>query len=205
MPRDSRIVSGPNFSGRVLVARPGLPGPGAERLVILVCSHSVEGTMGLVLNRPERHLGFRDIFEQLNILKPGDGIDLPENFRTARIGDGGSTKKLTGYVVHSDDFTVKDDSEVIGDGMVLSMSCDILRAMARGKGPRRASLAFGHTRWDSGQLERELAASRWFVCPADERLVYGVDFEGKYEAALLGIGLGSDVNRANVVDYHGSA
>lgn len=202
---DSRLVSGPDFSGRILVARPGMVGGGQERAVILVCSHTVEGTMGIVLNRPERTLGFRDIFEQLHIMKPGDGIDLPERFRTARIGDGGSLEKQTGYVLHSGDYVQRDDTIPICEGLGLSMSREVLRAMAQGRGPKRATLAFGHTHWESGQLERELVASRWFVCPPDDSLLYGVDFENKYEAALMGLGLGSGVSRASVVDYHGTA
>ena len=41
-----------NLTGKVLIAMPGMGDPRFERSVVLICAHTPEGAMGLVLNRP---------------------------------------------------------------------------------------------------------------------------------------------------------
>ena len=57
----------------------------------------------------------------------------------------------------------------IDDGVSLTATVDILKAIAGGKGPDRAILALGYAGWRAGQLESEIAANGWLHCPADRR------------------------------------
>ena len=66
---------------------------------------------------------------------------------------------------------------------------DILRDMSAGKGPRQAVLALGYAGWAPGQLEQELQANGWLICPSDPELVFGPDDEGKWRRAMLKIGV----------------
>ena len=41
-----------DLSGKLLVAMPAMADPRFEHSVILVCAHSAEGAMGLIINKP---------------------------------------------------------------------------------------------------------------------------------------------------------
>jgi putative transcriptional regulator len=56
--------------------------------------------------------------------------------------------------------------------------------MARGKGPRKALVAFGYAGWGRGQLEGELARKDWLVAPADAALVFDVPRERVWDEAM---------------------
>ena len=66
----------------------------------------------------------------------------------------------------------------------LDKAGDILRAMAQGEGPQRAVLALGYAGWAPGQLESEIQRNGWLTCQADEDLLFGLDFDERYLAAL---------------------
>src|SRR3972149_6496891 len=54
------------LTNHFLIAMPGLVDPNFARTVTLICEHSTEGAMGVVINRMT-DLKLRDIFGQLNI------------------------------------------------------------------------------------------------------------------------------------------
>jgi putative transcriptional regulator len=45
-------------------------------------------------------------------------------------------------------------------------------------------LALGYAGWAPGQLENEIQHNGWLTCQADEELVFGLDFDARYAAAL---------------------
>jgi putative transcriptional regulator len=50
-------------------------------------------------------------------------------------------------------------------------------------------LALGYAGWASGQLEKEILANGWLTCPADEDLIFDLDFGRKYDRALAILGV----------------
>ena len=64
--------------------------------------------------------------------------------------------------------------------------------MASGTGPRRSMLALGYAGWAPGQLDAEIQANGWLNVTADDDLIFGADFDSKWESALgkLGIDVG---------------
>jgi len=77
----------------------------------------------------------------------------------------------------------------IDEGICLTATLDILKAIARGSGPRSAILALGYAGWAPGQLENEIQHNGWLHCPADADLIFGPDTGGKYQMALKKIGI----------------
>jgi putative transcriptional regulator len=65
----------------------------------------------------------------------------------------------------------------------------VLRAIAKGEGPRRSLLALGYSGWGPGQLENEIQRNGWLHCEADEELIFTIANEQKYQAALEKIGI----------------
>lgn len=177
---DSKVASG-FLGGQLLIAMPGIGDPRFEHSVILMCSHSPGGAMGIVLNRPARDLSAEDLFRQIGI-KPGPEARLPQ------ILMGGPVERGRGFVLHSTDYALADTLRVTEE-IALTASLDILRDLARGNGPERAFLALGYAGWGPGQLEGEIRANGWLTCPADAELVLGADPEPKWAAALGRLGI----------------
>lgn len=102
---------------------------------------------------------------------------------------GGPVEMGRGFVIHSGDFMLEGATKPLGDGLCLTATVEILRAMARGAGPREAVLALGYAGWAPGQLENEIAQNGWLDCPVDPQLIFGADDKGKWVAALRRIGV----------------
>ena len=75
------------------------------------------------------------------------------------------------------------------DGVCLTATIDILKAIAAGNGPDRAILALGYAGWSPGQLESEIQANGWLNCPADPDLIFDKNLEAKYAKALAKLGI----------------
>ena len=69
---------------------------------------------------------------------------------------GGPVETGRGFVLHSSDYYVANSTLPIDDGVSLTATIDILKAIAGGKGPDRAILALGYAGWRAGQLESEI-------------------------------------------------
>jgi putative transcriptional regulator len=94
-----------------------------------------------------------------------------------------------GFVLHSADFFIENSTLSIDEGICLTATLDILKAIARGTGPQSAILALGYAGWAPGQLEQEIQQNGWLHCAADRELIFGGDTGGKYEKALRKIGI----------------
>jgi putative transcriptional regulator len=102
---------------------------------------------------------------------------------------GGPVETGRGFVLHSSDYFANDSTLPIEDGVCLTATIDILKAIAAGHGPNRSILALGYAGWSPGQLESEIQANGWLNCPADPDLIFDPDLDAKYTRALAKIGI----------------
>ena len=177
------------LDGQMLVAMPSMQDERFRRSVIYMCAHSDEGAMGIVINRPAVDLSFSDLLVQLGIIQDGEAIRLPQAAERMNVLVGGPVERSRGFVLHSPDFFLDESTLPIDDGVCLTATVDILRAIARGKGPESAVLALGYAGWSPGQLEREIQANGWLNCPADPALIFGTGLDAKYDLAMRKIGI----------------
>jgi putative transcriptional regulator len=177
------------LDGQLLVAMPGMPDSRFARSVIYVCAHSPEGAMGIVVNQPAANVDFPDLLIQLDIIPSGRPIKLPEKAEQMKVIRGGPVETGRGFVLHSADFYIDNSTLPIDEGICLTATVDILRAIARGDGPRDAVLALGYAGWSAGQLETEMQDNGWLNCPMDHDILFDGSFETKYERALRKIGI----------------
>lgn len=177
------------LDGQVLVAMPSMTDDRFARTVIYVCAHSSEGAMGIVVNKPAPHISFPDLLVQLDVISEGEEIRLPEKAGAIPVMRGGPVESGRGFVLHSADFKIEDSTLSIDDGICLTATLDILKAIAKGAGPKSAILALGYAGWAPGQLETEIQANGWLNCPADRELVFDEVVDTKYERALAKIGI----------------
>ena len=177
------------LDGQILIAMPVMDDPRFERSVIYLCAHSPEGAMGIIVNRPAGSIDFPGLLVQLDIIKKAEQIKLPENAESMKVLRGGPVETGRGFVLHSSDFFIEDATLQIDDGICLTATVDILKAIARGSGPKHAILALGYAGWAAGQLESEIQHNGWLHCDADPDLIFGADADEKYLRALRKIGI----------------
>jgi putative transcriptional regulator len=177
------------LDGQMLIAMPSMRDERFTRSVIYVCAHSSEGAMGIVVNQPAANINFPDLLVQLEVIPASDLIQLPRRAGSVKVLRGGPVETGRGFVLHSADFFIENSTLPIDDGICLTATLDILKAIARGDGPASALLALGYAGWAPGQLETEIQENGWLHCAADSELIFGTDTEAKYEKALKKIGI----------------
>ena len=169
------------MSGQLLVAMPNMPDPRFERSVIYLCAHTADGAMGLVVNKLIDSLSFPDLLGQLGI----ESSDVDDQIR---VHFGGPVEAARGFVLHSTDY-VHDATMMVDDHFALTATVDVLKAMARGQGPRQSLLALGYAGWAAGQLDSEIQTNGWLTVPADEHLVFLSEIESRWEDSVKRIGI----------------
>lgn len=171
------------LGGTFLIAMPGMTDPRFERAVILICAHSEEGAMGLIVNKTIPDLSFGSLLDQLGIQRGTRGRDIRVHF-------GGPMDRGRGFVLHSPDYNARGDGTLdIAGRFGMTATQDVLAALARGKGPETALLALGYSGWAPGQLEAEIARNDWLTAEAAPDLVFSPDDPGKWAGALRRMGI----------------
>ncbi|MEQ1671658.1 MAG: YqgE/AlgH family protein [Hyphomicrobium sp.] len=186
------------LEGQLLVAMPSMSDRRFARSVIYICAHSDEGAMGLIVNQRASNISAPDLLERLGISPRGEDDAVSNDLLELSIQVGGPVESGRGFVLHSADYFAADSTLSIEQGVCLTATIDILKAIAQGNGPNRAILALGYSGWSPGQLENEIQANGWLNCPADPDLIFDDDLESKYARAMakLGIDLSHLVNDA---------
>jgi len=176
-----------------LIAMPAMEDPNFNATVTYLCKHDAAGALGVVINRPSETL-FGELLSQLNI-EPLDGA------QAARpVLQGGPVERERGFVLHRSTRPFDVTFETIGD-IKVTISSDILTAVARGEVAEPYVVALGYAGWGRGQLEAELLANAWLTVQADPALVFETAFEQRWTAAVGLLG----VDAHQIMSYAGHA
>ena len=151
----------------MLIAMPAMLDDRFARSLIYICAHSSEGAMGIVVNHPAPNINFSDLLVKLDVIPAADAIRLPTRAEVIKVMRGGPVETERGFVLHSADFFIENSTLPIDEGICLTATLDILKAIARGTGPVSAILALGYAGWAPGQLESEIQGNGWLHCPPD--------------------------------------
>src|SRR5436305_12819557 len=143
--------------------------------------------MGIIGSQPASNIKFPELLVQLEVIPSGERIELPNH--DVKVLKGGPVETSRGFVLHSSDFFIENSTLPIDEGVCLTATLDILKAIARGEGPSNAVLALGYAGWAPGQLENEIHQNGWLHCSADPDLIFGQDAEAKYTRAMQKIGI----------------
>jgi putative transcriptional regulator len=173
-----------SLAGQLLVAMPQMGDPRFARSVVYLCTHSGEdGAMGLVINKALGSLTLAELFAQLEIE--------PVDFAKKRpVYFGGPVEPGRGFVLHTAEYREEGTLPVAGN-IAITATLDIMRAIAKGQGPRQSLFALGYAGWAPGQLDAEIQANGWLCVAADEGIVFDPDHDTKWQRALgkLGVSL----------------
>jgi putative transcriptional regulator len=171
-----------DLCGKLLVAMPGMGDPRFEKSVVLVCAHSDEGAMGLIINKPLNDLTLSGLLEHLGIPEAPEG-------RKIRVHFGGPVERGRGFVLHSRDYAGGAATMEVTADYGMTATLDVLEALAQGAGPEQALLALGYSGWGPGQLEAEIARNDWLTAEAPADLIFAENDGGKWLAVLRGMGI----------------
>ena len=172
------------LDGQLLIAMPGMGDTRFGHSVIYMCAHSEQGAMGIIINKTAPMMRFGDLISQLDLAPGDEAMEPPPELMEMPVLFGGPVEQGRGFVLHTTDYFTADSSLPVAENIALTATIDILRAMAKGEGPQRAVLALGYAGWAPGQLENEIQHNGWLTCAADEELLFDLDYEKRYAAAL---------------------
>ncbi|WP_339108864.1 YqgE/AlgH family protein [Thioclava sp. GXIMD4216] len=173
-----------DLSGKILIAMPGMGDQRFEHSVIMICAHSEEGAMGLIVNKPLPKPDLPDLLEQLGITMTAtdESGDRPILF-------GGPVETGRGFVLHSTEWDGGGPMMEVSDELAMTATRDILEDIAAGNGPDRAVLALGYAGWGPGQLEQEILDNGWLIADGDADLALSGDYANKWVRALNTMGI----------------
>lgn len=154
--------------------------------VILLVGHGEEGAMGLVVNQELANLRFADVLDELDLGDPDAVIRLPDSIRQRTVMRGGPVEKGRGFVLHSSDYR-SGNTYPVTEGVSLTATLDVLKAMAFGPAPRASLFVLGCCGWSPGQLEGEISDNGWLTVPFSHELVFETPVEDRYDAALASL------------------
>jgi putative transcriptional regulator len=105
---------------------------------------------------------------------------------------GGPVGPERGFVLH-DPGTAFENSLAVSDDIQLTLSRDVIDAMASGSGPHKSLVALGYAGWEPGQLESEMLANSWLNVPASPGIVFDMPFNERWMSAARTLGI--DISR----------
>lgn len=170
-----------SLKGQFLIAMPGLGDPNFYQSVICLSEHNPKGAMGILITRVHPEINAKMIFDELQISTTADAENIPVHI-------GGPVHMNEIFVLHGAPFTWEGGMRVTGE-LALSNSRDILEAIAAGRGPQTFIIALGCAGWGPGQLESEIRSNTWITCPYAQAIVFQMEVERRWEAAMQGIGI----------------
>ena len=183
-----------SLAGKFLIALPALADSELfAHSVVYICSHSQNGAMGLIINKRLNEFTFSDLMFQLPVKNY-------ERLNEVLLYNGGPLEKVRGMVLHSDDY-IKDGTVVVGGGIAVSSTAEIISDIAFDRGPQNQLVALGYSFWQPRQLEAEIYENYWLVANSNSEILFNTDDEEKWQRALDE----TNINLANFVSVTGRA
>jgi len=173
--------SGDCLRDHFLLAMPCLTEGIFSQSITYICEHGESGAMGIVINRP-LDLSVGEIFEHLQISAGHD-------FSCEPVMAGGPVQMDHGFVLHRYCDIGWEASLKVTAEITLTTSRDILRAIAKGEGPRDHLIALGYAGWGAGQLEQELADNSWLTLPGSSDVIFSTPSDQRLGAAAAQLGI----------------
>lgn len=169
------------LTGKLLVATPHQQDPEQEQTVVYICGHDEEGAIGLVINKNLSTLNFEHLLKQLE-------INATHNTPNFVMHYGGPVEETRGFVLHSSDYE-SNATITVSSEISVTATMDVLREMAKGRGPKQRLVALGYSGWDNGQLEREIHDNAWLVMDATRDIIFNEPVNSRWKSSYNSLGI----------------
>jgi putative transcriptional regulator len=168
-----------DLTGKILLATPSISDDYINKSMILICKHSSEGAVGVIINK---------IIPETSFITQ---IKLSDIIGDIKIHIGGNKDLDNCYILHTNN-NLSENTISVDNNIYLTTCSDIIKSIEFvNKEPKRKMLCLGCCCWDPGQLENEIASNYWVPIPSDEALIFGDSLATKWDKAFLKIGLHS--------------
>jgi len=169
-----------NLTGSFLISTMKMPDPRFAEQVIYICAHNEEGTMGLAINKVS------PIFTMDQVLK-GANLPVPDNILPP-VHIGGPVEVESAFILYGPGYETEYQLD-ISKTVFLSRETKVLEDIARSRGPEKYLFILGYAGWGPGQLENELLDEGWLAIPSDDRIIFDVDDDEKWQMAAMQYGI----------------
>ncbi|MDQ6967742.1 MAG: YqgE/AlgH family protein [Mariprofundaceae bacterium] len=175
-----------DLNGKLLLATPSLQDRQFKDSVILLCHHDKEGSMGLIINRPQE-ITIRDVLDDMKLFPKEDVLKTFPEYRLVSY-EGGPMDSFRGFVLH-DGWHMYESTMQITPELHLTTSRDVLEELAQGLGPEHFTFILGYAGWDAGQLEQELLDNSWLIVSSSHHLLFETAPEHRWALAAQSMGI----------------
>lgn len=170
-----------SLTNHFLIAMPNLADPNFFHTVTYICNHDEQGAMGITLNRPI-NVSLGELLDQLDM-----STDDPE-IANIPIFAGGPVQPERGFVLH-ENFGNWEASMPVTQNITLTMSQDVIEAIALNEGPQRYIISLGYAGWGEEQLEQELLSNAWLNGEADYNIIFDIPADQQWTRAAKHLGV----------------
>jgi putative transcriptional regulator len=162
--------------GTFLIASPEIEEGLFFRSVVLICEHNMNGSFGLVINKPIE----LDLPEELLSVENMENPHI--QFRA-----GGPVQTNQMMLLHTEN-NIPDHTLNVCPGVFLGGNLEFLQqAMEEKEGPF-IHLCFGYCGWGGGHLEKEFMNGHWFLSPASKHTIFDIPPEKLWQHVLREMG-----------------
>ena len=176
----SDMMTRNSLENHFLIAMPNLRQSLFEESVSVVCQHTTEGAIGLVINKA-MPTTMQEVFTQMGL--PTEHLPNPDQL----ILVGGPVQPEVGFVLHRPKGEWESTLKV-SDQLHLTSSRDILEAISLGQGPKEFQFLLGYAGWSGGQIEHEMEQNSWLHLPVDADMIFQTPFEDMWENTTSHLG-----------------
>ena len=180
--------------GKLLIASPGLEDIRFQDSVILICEHSKDATMGLILNKPLYNFDTSQFLKKMK-------INSVTNIKPSPTFFGVPVHLNQGFIIHSNDKKYSTSEDIL-EGVMITSSEEILKDISNDQSPLNAKIFLGCAVWDKDQLDNEVLDNSWIITNSSKELIFHNDLElSLWKESLSKVG----IDPKKLVSYSGSA
>ena len=169
-----------NLTNHLIIAMPHLNDTIFNKSVILINDHSIDGTMGIIINKPIKSNdatkilsnNFDDIIE-----KNGNNIYF-----------GGPVNLESCFILHDNSYLI-DTSLILSPNLSLTSDIQAIDDIAKGKGPKCYKFNMGYSGWSPGQLEKEIKNGDWLILKNPDDFIFDIPDEKKWIYIINELGI----------------
>ena len=144
-----------NLNYNFLVASPQMSDTRFKESIVLLFHHNKFGASGLVINKEQKKISTKELFNSTNILLPEDFVN-----KQLTIFWGGPINTHHLFFIHSPEYK-NNNSIISNESFVVTRSSDVLYDIVKNKGPKNFIIIRGFSIWSPHQLDEELSRGSW--------------------------------------------
>lgn len=174
-----------SLQGHFLLSMPQLTGSYFGQSLILLCEHTADGALGVVINKPTT-VPLADMLGELEI--PVPDAQQPDAPSAQKVLEGGPVAQDRGFVLHKHRLQESDCLE-LAPALYLSGATAALSELVSAPEKHDFLVMLGYAGWGAGQLEEELKDNSWLTVEAASSVVFDTPLSARLTAAAAQLGI----------------